>query len=85
MEPFDRVGGAQALPLARRQPSEAEQPVAGFLEAIGHRLAFEPPFADEGASTLWNEEVSADYNDMIYATSAGKGPSGPMPRPPARL
>ena len=31
-----------------RQPGEGEEPITGLLEAVGHRLAFEPPFADEG-------------------------------------
>ena len=39
MEPFDRVGGACALPLAAGQPGKGEEPVAGFLEAVGYRLA----------------------------------------------
>jgi hypothetical protein len=33
--------------LARRQPGEAEQAVAGFLQAIGDGAMLEPPFADE--------------------------------------
>jgi hypothetical protein len=52
MEPFDRIGGARALPLAERQPGKREEPITGFLEAVGHRLAFEPPFADESPSSL---------------------------------
>src|SRR5436190_24206888 len=28
------------------------KPITGFLEAVGHRLAFEPPFAEEGTSAL---------------------------------
>jgi len=41
MEPFDRVGGANALPLAGRQLGEGEEPVTSLLEAVGYRLAFE--------------------------------------------
>src|SRR5271167_3622705 len=48
VEAFDCVGGTRTLPLADGQPGEGEQPVTGLLEAVGHRLAFEPPFADEG-------------------------------------
>jgi hypothetical protein len=29
--------------VARRQAREGEEPVAGLLEAVGHRFAFEPP------------------------------------------
>jgi hypothetical protein len=32
MEPFDRIGGARALPLAERQPGKREEPITGFLE-----------------------------------------------------
>src|ERR1700756_2721619 len=41
---------ARTLPWADGQPGEGEQPVTGLLEAVGDRFAFEPPFADEGAS-----------------------------------
>ena len=44
----------RAPPLADGQPGEAEQPVTGLLEAVGHRLAFEPPFAEEGPSARLN-------------------------------
>jgi hypothetical protein len=36
------------FPLARRKAREREQPVAGFIEAVGHGVVFEPPFAQEG-------------------------------------
>src|ERR1700719_3648036 len=29
-----------------------KEPITGFREAVGHRLAFEPPLADEGGSAL---------------------------------
>jgi hypothetical protein len=38
--------------LAERQPGKGEEPITGFLEAVGHRLAFEPPFADKSPSAL---------------------------------
>lgn len=47
VQPLDRVGGANAAPLARRQPCEGEEPIAGFLEAVNNSAMFEPPFADE--------------------------------------
>jgi len=50
--PLDCIGGARALPLAGVQPGKGEEPVTGFLEAVGHCLAFEPPFADEGPPAL---------------------------------
>jgi hypothetical protein len=37
MEPFDRVGGARALPLAERQLGKGEEPLTGLLEAVGDR------------------------------------------------
>src|SRR5580704_2301988 len=39
-EPFDRVGGASALPLAGRQPGEGKEPI------LGH--AFPPPCPQVG-------------------------------------
>jgi hypothetical protein len=44
------LGGTRTLPLADGQPGEGEQPVTDLLETVGYRFAFEPPFADEGAS-----------------------------------
>jgi hypothetical protein len=38
----------RAAPLARRQAGEGEEPVAGFLEALGDRFVLELPLADEG-------------------------------------
>src|SRR5258707_2220831 len=52
MEPFDCIGGACTSPLAERQPGKGEEPLTGLLEAVGYCLAFEPPFAHEGAPAL---------------------------------
>ena len=41
VQAFDRIGGARALPLARRQPRECEQPFAGFLQAVGDGAVLE--------------------------------------------
>ena len=51
VQPLDRIGGAYAAPLARRQPGEGEQAVAGFLQAVGNGAVFEAPLADEGLAT----------------------------------
>ena len=48
VQPLDRVGGANAAPLAWRQMGEGEEPVAGFLQAVGDGAMLEPRFADEG-------------------------------------
>ena len=48
MQSFDRVRCPRAPPLAWRQSCEGEQPVAGFLQAVGDGTVLEPPFADEG-------------------------------------
>lgn len=48
VQALDGVGGARALPLALRQPREGEEPVAGFLQAVGDRTMLQPLFADEG-------------------------------------
>ena len=37
VQSFDRIRRSRALPLARRQVSEREQPIAGFFEAVGDR------------------------------------------------
>src|ERR1700726_2148318 len=39
-------------PLAERQPGERKEPITGFLEAVGDRRAFEPPFADKSPSAF---------------------------------
>jgi hypothetical protein len=44
VQPLDRIGGAYAAPLARRQPGEGEEAVAGFLQAVGDSAVLEPPF-----------------------------------------
>ena len=31
---------------------KVKEPITGLLEAVGYRLAFEPPFAQEGAAAL---------------------------------
>jgi hypothetical protein len=36
----------RALPLAERQAGKGEAPVTSFLQAVGDRRAFEPPFAN---------------------------------------
>src|SRR5205807_7690547 len=48
VQTLDRICGPGAAPLARRQPREGEEAIAGFFEAIGHRPTLEPPLADEG-------------------------------------
>ena len=42
MQTFDRIGRASASPLAWRQTGEGEEPIAGFLEAIGDGTVPEP-------------------------------------------
>jgi hypothetical protein len=36
VQALDRVGGANAAPLARRQPCEGEEPIAGLGKAVGN-------------------------------------------------
>jgi len=47
VEALDGVRRTRRLPLARGQPGEGEQPISGFLQAVGNGPAFQPPFADE--------------------------------------
>jgi hypothetical protein len=54
VEPFDRVCSARAAPLARRQTREGEEPIAGFLQAVGDGFVFEPPLANEGFASRFD-------------------------------
>ena len=65
VEPFDDVGGTRALPLAGWQPGEGEVPVTGLLESAGRRLAFEPPFADEGPSACLDICRRGGIDDVV--------------------
>src|SRR5579862_1830640 len=51
VQSLDRIRGARAAPLARRQPSEGEQAFACFLQAVGDGAVLEAPLADEGLAT----------------------------------
>ena len=42
------ASGARRAPLAGRQAGEGEQPVTGFLQAVGDRPALQPQLAQEG-------------------------------------
>jgi len=61
VQPLDRVRGPRAAPLAWRQSGECEEPVAGFLQAIGDGAVLEPPLADERLAAdfdlLWGQRV----------------------------
>jgi hypothetical protein len=39
VQPLDRIDGACAFPLTRRQTREGEQPLAGLLQAVADRLS----------------------------------------------
>jgi hypothetical protein len=62
VQALDRIRGPRAPPLARRQPGEGEEPIAGFLQAVGDGAVLEPPFADEGLAAgfdlLWGRRVN---------------------------
>jgi hypothetical protein len=45
------IRGANAAPLARGQPREGEEPIAGFLQAVDDSFVLEPPFAHEGLAS----------------------------------
>src|SRR5438105_10592787 len=59
------IRGASALPLAGRQPGEGEEPITGLLEAVGYCLAFEPPFAKEGAAALFDLGWRGGVNHVV--------------------
>ena len=52
VQTLDGVGGSGAFPLARRQVREAEQPVAGLLQAVSDRTMTQPPFGEEFATPI---------------------------------
>ena len=53
LEFLRRDGGANAAPLARRQPREGEEPFARFLQ-VGDGAMLEPPIADEGLASRFD-------------------------------
>src|ERR1700751_6033653 len=65
MEPFDRVGGAHALPLAARQSGEGKEPITGLLEAVGYRLAFEPSFAQKSPAPVLDLDGGSGVNHVV--------------------
>src|SRR4051812_11921635 len=50
MQPLDGVRGPRRFPLARGQPGESEQRLAGFLQAVGDGAALQPPLAQVGTA-----------------------------------
>jgi hypothetical protein len=46
VQAFNRIRRPRAPPLARRQPCEGEQAIAGLLKTVGDNSMLEPPFAD---------------------------------------
>jgi hypothetical protein len=54
VQSLDRIRSPRTTPLARRQPGEGEQTVAGFLQAFGDGAVPEPPLADEGLAAGFN-------------------------------
>jgi hypothetical protein len=77
--------GACTFPLARRQPRQGEQPLAGFLQAVGDSARLEPPLADEGSGAL-SRVVSAlqrpcDFSHRLkYRTLASNAREASVPR-----
>ena len=92
VQPLDRIGGAYAAPLARRQPGEGEQAVAGFLQAVGNGAVFEAPLADEDVGcknrdqpafgiARFGQDAPSDRADQTTPRPAGRTPrsSGSSP------
>ena len=48
VDPLQRIGGAQRLPLRKRESYEGKELVAGLLEAGADRVAAQLPLAQEG-------------------------------------
>ena len=46
------IGRSGRFPWIGRQPGEGEEPRACLFQAVGDRLSFEPPLAQEGFAAL---------------------------------
>ena len=57
---------------------EGEEPVAGFLQAVGNRAVFEPPLADEGLAAGFDllGRVRVDHVVVVGAESPRAGARG---------
>src|SRR3979409_1910746 len=64
VQTLERVGGAYASPLARRQAHEGEQAVSCLLQAVSNGAVLEPPFSDEG--------LAADF-DLLRRRGIDRG------------
>ena len=68
VQPLDRIGRARVAPLVRRQSREGEQPIAGFLQAVGDGAVLEPPLADEGLAAGSIRAFGAHGQQQTIAT-----------------
>ena len=69
VQAFDGVGGPRRLPLCRIEPGEGEEPGSGLFQAIGDRLAFQPPLAEECLAPLLHLDrgVGVDHVTIVVA------------------
>src|SRR5205807_9690572 len=70
---------------ARRQASEGEEAVAGFLQAVGDGAVLEPPLADEGLAACLDflgrggvDHVSVVGGDLVVQTLGRMGEQVPV-------
>jgi hypothetical protein len=56
---------ADRFPLAFREPREGEQLVARFLQAIGDRTAFQPPFVDQRLALRLDLQLRAGVDHIV--------------------
>jgi hypothetical protein len=47
VQSLDGIGGACRPPLTVGQPGEGEQPITGFLQAVGDGTTFQSPLENE--------------------------------------
>jgi hypothetical protein len=71
IEPLAARGDAKsALLLAERQPGEGKEPITGLFEAVGYRLASEPPFSKQGEAALFDLDRRGGVDHVAVAGSA---------------
>ena len=65
MQTFDRIRRSCRSPLALGQSGEGEQPIAGFLEAVGDTAAFQAPFGEEQPSLAHHLGIGIGVDHVV--------------------
>src|SRR5688572_11052354 len=82
---LDGVGRSGTSPLARWQPGEGEEPIAGFFEAVSDRPALEAPLAQESLAAVGDllgargiDHVGVVGRDLLVQPVRGVGQQVPV-------